>query len=450
MRFNALGNRLELVHLYHLWVEVHRPLYAKYYGLVAMLLVAVMIPFDFLFFGADGAIYAAGHLAMFPCFAIALAALAILRRLRPEALRSGLAISLITAAPGVILTLGYACFLMIAKPEQRFTVLIGNIIVAFCITLFCTRFWREQYCLTIAAVVTTALIAAFFPAITREAMLVAIAYLCSFTLAFVMRREFVGSMYERYLNLSSLVPKRVAMALVMAEENLADTTLFAARERFTVCLCADWRGFQAMTRGENAAAISGWFERYYDIVFRELEDAAPGGGYYADWVADELFVVFYDDNDDQAAVLRHALAFLQAMRERVPTTTRQALGQDIRFDIGIAAGSGILGLQGPPQRKKTTITAEVAGIAKRLEQEAKAVRAVVDPLDPRPVVLMDAAVAAALAAAGLTIDIHDIQPHATTSADLRNVQVYVWLPTRPTGKTGESGHSPAATRLVAS
>ena len=41
------------------------------------------------------------------------------------------------------------------------------------------------------------------------------------------------------------------------------------------------------------------------------------------------------------------------------------------YDIGISAGVGLLGLQGPEKLKKTTITGESAGTAKRLETEAK-------------------------------------------------------------------------------
>ena len=44
------------------------------------------------------------------------------------------------------------------------------------------------------------------------------------------------------------------------------------------------------------------------------------------------------------------------------------------YDIGMSSGIGLLGLQGPEKLKKTTITGESAGTAKRLETEAKKLR----------------------------------------------------------------------------
>ena len=47
------------------------------------------------------------------------------------------------------------------------------------------------------------------------------------------------------------------------------------------------------------------------------------------------------------------------------------LSTKLIYDIGLASGIGLLGLQGPEKLKKTTITGESAGTAKRLETEAK-------------------------------------------------------------------------------
>ena len=57
------------------------------------------------------------------------------------------------------------------------------------------------------------------------------------------------------------------------------------------------------------------------------------------------------------------------------------------YDIGLSAGVGLLGLQGPDKLKKTTITGESAGTAKRLETEAKIIRQ--NKHYSNPIVLMD-------------------------------------------------------------
>ena len=44
--------------------------------------------------------------------------------------------------------------------------------------------------------------------------------------------------------------------------------------------------------------LSDLIEKFYDIIFDKLEEYVPDGQYYADWTADELFIVFYDDEDN--------------------------------------------------------------------------------------------------------------------------------------------------------
>lgn len=91
----------------------------------------------------------------------------------------------------------------------------------------------------------------------------------------------------------------------------------------------------------------------------------------------------------------------------------------------MAAGVGLLGLLGPPERMKTTLVAEVAGVAARLQSEGKRLRrevyAMVD--QPVPLLVMDAAVhECALMGARFP----DMQPFQAEERDVAGHQFHVW------------------------
>ena len=113
---------------------------------------------------------------------------------------------------------------------------------------------------------------------------------------------------------------------------------------------------------------------FYDIIFDKLEEYVPDGQYYADWTADELFVVFYDDNDNKRHTIEKSLKFANSLATDIYMKIYAELNIDLKYDIGICSGPGYLGLQGPKKFKKTTITGQAAGIAKRLENQAKSIR----------------------------------------------------------------------------
>ncbi len=113
-------------------------------------------------------------------------------------------------------------------------------------------------------------------------------------------------------------------------------------------------------------------KNYYDIVWKELEETCPDGNYFADWTADELFVIFYQDDDSsRVEVIQNAMTFAHKLATKVHSQLANEIGMTLTYDIGISAGQGMLGLLGPDKRMKTTIASEVAGVAKRLETEAK-------------------------------------------------------------------------------
>jgi class 3 adenylate cyclase len=195
------------------------------------------------------------------------------------------------------------------------------------------------------------------------------------TLFLVSRRVFADSLVEKYRNLRSLQPAIVARRLTVSDKRLSDDEAFSARDRFTVCLSSDWRNYQEMAGERDGRMISRLFEVYYNIVFAELARCVPSGRYYADWTADEIMVIFYGDVDEQReSVVREALSFTRALASDIPEKVKAEMGLTLKYDIGVAAGVGYLGLQGPSERRKTTIAGEVPGTAKRLETEGKELR----------------------------------------------------------------------------
>ncbi len=182
-------------------------------------------------------------------------------------------------------------------------------------------------------------------------------------------------MYEKYCNMASLVPRNVAMHIAMTEGVIELEKIFKPTNRFTVCLSSDWRDFQQLASTEEPEYIENIFQKFYNEVFEELDRLFPEGNYYADWTADELFIIFFtDDNNDNDLLMKNAMEFSYIYATDVFKRINTAIDTKLLYDIGMSAGIGLLGLQGPEKLKKTTITGENAGTAKRLETEAKNIR----------------------------------------------------------------------------
>ena len=113
------------------------------------------------------------------------------------------------------------------------------------------------------------------------------------------------------------------------------------------------------------------YKEYYNEVFVHLDNVFPEGNYYADWTADELFIIFFSNDDNDDRLMKSSLEFAHKYATDVFNSINAKLEIDLQYDIGMSSGIGLLGLQGPEKLKKTTITGESAGKAKRLESEAK-------------------------------------------------------------------------------
>ena len=109
-------------------------------------------------------------------------------------------------------------------------------------------------------------------------------------------------------------------------------------------------------------------------MFIHLDNVFPEGNYYADWTADELFIIFFSNDENDTELMKNSLEFAHIYATEVFSKINTSLDINLQYDIGMSSGIGLLGLQGPEKLKKTTITGESAGKAKRLESEAKNLR----------------------------------------------------------------------------
>lgn len=218
--------------------------------------------------------------------------------------------------------------------------------------------------------------------------IVVIVHLVSAFVASYFRKDFLVNLNSRFNLMSAFIPKQLASHIVVSDNSEDVAQMFKARNRYTVCLSCDWRDYQRLITHYSPDFISSLTEDYYNRVFEALERIDPQGQYYANWTADELFVIFFDLNDNAASIDERALEFAYELATKIFLHLRYDFSVDLKYDIGLASGDGYLGLQGPAKLKKTTITGFAAGIAKRLETEAKTLRKM-NEANPNPILLVD-------------------------------------------------------------
>jgi class 3 adenylate cyclase len=297
------------------------------------------------------------------------------------------------------------------------------------IPIFCTlalhRFWREQYIFNATCLVLYTGFGLARPELSIEMMSLALVSLASVVTAFVYRREYFGFMQLRYESLCSFLPRPIARLVALVQDRDAVTDAFAARQRFAVILCADWRDFQVLATTQSPEFISAAFERFYDLVLEHLDRVSPEGSYFVDWNADELFVVFIGEPGGERQTLDQALTFAHDLGTKLFEQVRAHCGFEIVYDIGMAAGLGLIGLMGPRTRKKTTVAAVAAGIAKRLETEAKLARKNAKANNPYPII----ALTAELCEAASRLPIFaaaPLEPVTASSKDIVAQTCFVW------------------------
>lgn len=191
---------------------------------------------------------------------------------------------------------------------------------------------------------------------------------------YVFRRDFFGGVADRYRNMRMFLPKNVATEVAISAKSENLDHFFSPINRFVICICCDWRNFQTMPSSIPSSELVNMFEKYYDLTLGALEQSASSGRYYADWTADELFVVFYGSQEEVPQCISEASAFAKALATSIFDAVQESSQVPIFYDIGMSSGFGLVGMMGSSKMKKTTVASNVAGIAKRLESESKRFR----------------------------------------------------------------------------
>jgi len=249
-------------------------------------------------------------------------------------------------------------------------------------------------------------------------------HILSFGVAHYYRNQFLDNLYKKFLYISSMIPMKIAKYFTFTSGRYPLEEIFKSEEKFTVCLSSDWRNYQQFSSEMDNYLLSDLIERFYDIIFDKLEEYVPDGQYYADWTADELFVVFYDDNDNQQDVIKKSLRFANSLATDIYMKIYSELNVDLKYDIGISSGPGFLGLQGPRKFKKTTVTGQTPGIAKRLEGQAKKIRGGFKSKS-FPIILMDNTLYQV--AKGLNVfQKHRFNNISATEKDIVNKECHSW------------------------
>ena len=176
-----------------------------------------------------------------------------------------------------------------------------------------------------------------------------------------------------YRQQSVYTPKQVLLQAVESQSNVSD--IFKPEMRYCVCLCSDWRNFQAFANGVPPSQLAETLENYYDLQIKLLDQEFPEGNYFIDWIADELFVVaFLIPSCDESALIDRATRFaIESLAAR--PTFFETHGAPNGIDVGISACSTTLGMLGPVGNKKATALGQVPGLARRLQMFGKSLRA---------------------------------------------------------------------------
>ena len=382
-RYNLFFKK-DIIDIYHSWIRINKPLYIKYYNLIALMIMSLLIPIDYILYRENN---------IFTPYRVIYITIILVNLLYIQINQSNIFYnrniyksSIHLILPAVLYNILYIYYLYIVPIEFYTIVLLANFITIIVTTMFAMKFWKEQYMVCFISIIFI-----FILSITSgkylEAIYLTSFHIISFIFAYFFRRSFILSMYEKYFNTASLVPKNVAKHIAMTDGAIELDKIFKPTERFTVCLSSDWRNYQELAKTKNPKYIEEIFQSFYNYVFEELDNIIPEGNYYADWTADELFIIFFDENNDRNKIMRNALLFAHLYSDKIFKLINSNIEEKLMYDIGIASGIGLLGLQGPEKLKKTTITGESAGTAKRLETEAKSLRADFDA--EFPILILD-------------------------------------------------------------
>jgi len=419
-RYNLFFKK-DIIDIYHSWININKPLYIKYYNLIGLMIMSMLIPLDYILYENNYIFFTQFRIIYISIILLNLLYIQInQKRLFEKKKIYRLNINLLL--PALLYNIIYISYLYNISDNYYTLVLLANFITIIVTIMFAAKFWKEQY-----AISTISLVIIFFSSIYKgkyiDGFYLTVFHLISFVSAYFFRRSFILSMYERYYHTASLVPKNVAKHIAMTDGVIELDKIFKPTKRFTVCLSSDWRNYQELASTKDPKYIEELFQNFYNYVFEELDRVMPEGNYYADWTADELFIIFFDEENNENNIIKNALTFSHVYAEKIFNKINANIDSKLMYDIGMASGVGLLGLQGPEKLKKTTITGESAGTAKRLETEAKNLRNDVNAA--LPILIVDERLYECTQ--DLNLFNQGFREIIAITKDIKNKNFYLWL-----------------------
>jgi len=303
---------------------------------------------------------------------------------------------LLLVLPFLTLNITYQYYLLIAPESHLNTVVMGNVLILLIPSLVFHRFFLELIGILAGSAISSLYFLMKYPDLQSPILLVQITIIALVPGAFLLHRSFRKSLEKERDLMAMLLPGREAEAIVTMENVESWSQVFESRHRYCGCIIADWRGYQGMISTVEPKRVEECFNILYGTILENLKRIVPSGTFYANWAADEIFIVIYDDLDRKEEVDRMTASLSLAMVSDIFNGVIPLLGFPVIYDVGATASVGWLGLQGPDGMKKTTLTSRHAGVTKRLQTAGKDLRLKLSQTINHPILLVDEVISQAV------------------------------------------------------
>lgn len=177
---------------------------------------------------------------------------------------------------------------------------------------------------------------------------------------------------REYGALVQTAPSKIVRHSVESSQSLSE--VLSTKLRHSVCLSSDWRSYQALSAKLDAGTLSRALGEYYNICGAIFSRHFPHGNYYSDWIADELFVVSFAQDDHMDYSLMNSMISAGIDLLEAKKKFHEKFGFPAAIDVGISSGSCLIGMMGPDWHKKATALGEVAGRSRRYQSVGKLIR----------------------------------------------------------------------------
>ena len=203
--------------------------------------------------------------------------------------------------------------------------------------------------------------------------------LCSYIWSQVNAHQALLDAQAEYRSRIKVLP--VNYVLRSAAEHIELDKLFRPEVRYCVCISSDWRNYQKLSAALDSSELAEALRQYYRICQDALREVVPHKTYHLDWIADELFVVLYsDDESNEGDLMNLALKFAENLLGQKRSFQEQ-FGIPEAIDIGVSVGRAHVGMMGPSGNMKATALGEIPGRARRVQSAGKILRSTLGEAD---------------------------------------------------------------------